>query len=136
MGISISGSNKFGQIAANIKPACQKIVTNTTTQIRDIAASNAPVDTGFLQSSVYSVTPDGQSTYGQAGSPPGDSYLLPEEKPDNDTTGIVGVGANYGIYQEMGTRFMPAQPYFYPAVEAGRAIFEYEGARLEEYLAV
>ena len=37
---------------------------------------------------------------------------------------LITVGAEYGIYQEYGTRFMPAHPYFTPAVEAVRPQFE------------
>lgn len=36
---------------------------------------------------------------------------------------IVGVGADYGLYQELGTSRMPARPYLAPAVEAQRAPF-------------
>lgn len=116
--------NKFPQIAKKIKPAVQKIVTETAVGIEEDIRGNAPKRTGFLASSVYSVTPDYGSTYGEALSPPGDSYLLPEVQPDNDTSAIVGVAANYGIFLEYGTRYMAAQPYFYPGVEAGRAYLD------------
>jgi hypothetical protein len=111
--------NHFPQIAAKVKPAVQKIVTETAIGVEEDMRSHAPERTGFLASSIYSVTPGYGSTYGEALAPPGDSYLLPEAQPD-----IVGVAANYGIYVELGTRFMAAQPYFYPAVEAGRAYLD------------
>ena len=130
----MAGFNHFPQIAAALKPACQKAVTNTTLSLKDGVQANAPVLTGFMRDSTYAVTPDGTSTYGQATPPTDDVYLLPEVKPDNDMTGIVGVAANYGIYQEMGTRFMAAQPYFYPAVEAARAVLDAELAKVEASL--
>jgi hypothetical protein len=34
------------------------------------------------------------------------------------------VGAEYGIFQELGTRFMSAQPFLAPAAEAARPDFE------------
>jgi HK97 gp10 family phage protein len=36
----------------------------------------------------------------------------------------VRVAANYGIYVEFGTRKMPARPYFTPAVDRMRPVFE------------
>lgn len=33
---------------------------------------------------------------------------------------VIGVGAEYGVYQEMGTRFMRAQPFMRPALENNR----------------
>jgi HK97 gp10 family phage protein len=36
---------------------------------------------------------------------------------------LVEVGAHYGIYLEMGTRFMPARPYLFPAAEYVRPSF-------------
>ena len=60
----------------------------------------APVDTGNLKNSV--------------GPAPGD---------DQDSRKVV-VGANYGIYQEMGTMDMPAQPFVRPGFAALRAPFQ------------
>jgi HK97 gp10 family phage protein len=59
------------------------------------AKLKAPVDTGFLRNSIQV----GEVTAVQA---------------------IVAVGAEYGLYQEMGTRFMPAHPYLRPALEGNR----------------
>lgn len=36
---------------------------------------------------------------------------------------IVGVNAEYGLYQELGTSRIPARPYLAPAVEAQRVPF-------------
>ena len=114
--------NRFPAIAARLKPTCQGIVTRTTLYTRDAVQSLAPVDSGFMQGAVYAVTPDGTSTYGQGIAPPtDDAYLLPEVRPDNDTTGIVGAAANYSIFVNNGTRFMGAQPFFDQGVEDGRA---------------
>ena len=44
-----------------------------------------------------------------------------EEK--DETTWRVGDGVEYGIYQEMGTSRMAAQPFLIPAVEAVRQMF-------------
>lgn len=118
------GFNHFPQVAAALHKALSQTVRKVALDLQASAASNAPVNTGFLRSSIYTVTAT-DSTYGQAGTPPGDSYLLPEaQKPEDDLTAYVAVGANYGIYLEMGTRFQPAQPFFYPAVEEAKVEFQ------------
>ena len=128
----MAGFNHFAQIAAAIKPACQKIVTETTIYTRDAVQGGAAVRTGFMKGAVYSVTPDGASTYGQGPPPPTDDvYLLPEVTPPDDTSGVVGCAANYSVYVNYGTRFMSAQPFFEPGVEAGRAFMDAELSQFE-----
>lgn len=131
--------NLFPLLARALRPACQTISSDTARFIEAAAAANAPVDTGFLASSVYSDTPKYGSTYGSMGEPPGDSYALPPQAPAGPDDSVVGVAANYGIYVEMGHHtesgsWVPAQPYFYPAIEQGQAVFPEEAARFEELL--
>ena len=38
-------------------------------------------------------------------------------EPGNGLKWLVNVGQEYGLYQEFGTRFIPARPYLVPAVE-------------------
>jgi HK97 gp10 family phage protein len=116
--------NHFPKVANALHKALSQTVRKVALDLQASAASKAPVQTGFLRSSIYTVTST-DSTYGQAGSPPGDSYLLPEAaKSEDDLTAHVAVGANYGVYVELGTRHMAAQPYFYPAVEEAKASFQ------------
>lgn len=117
--------NRFPDIAAAFPEQLHKVVVQTTEIIQELAQNNAPVRSGFLKSSIYRVTSEG-STYGQADAPPTKSaYLLPEGPSVSDPyTGYVGVAASYGQYVEFGTRYMAAQPYFYPALEEGRSRFE------------
>lgn len=56
------------------------------------AKIKAPVDTGFLSNSIQV-----------------------DEVTEHQAT--VVAGAEYAIYQEMGTRFMPAHPFMRPAIE-------------------
>jgi hypothetical protein len=134
--------NHFGLIASRVGPACKKIVKTTAKDINDMAKINVPVDTGFLHESIYMVTADG-STYGQGKATvqftkSGNvtkrtrknvykatrQELLPEVADGvDDYNALVGVGATYGIYVEMGTRHMVAEPYFYPAVDWARGYF-------------
>ena len=126
--------NHLSAIANAVPDAIKQVVVKTAMDIQAGAASSAPVDTGFLRNSIYTVTPDG-SSYGQSGGPTHkDSYLLPEVGPAEETTAYVAVGANYGIYVEMGTRHMAAEPYFYPAVEAARQPFIDAMSKLEDKL--
>jgi HK97 gp10 family phage protein len=126
--------NRFPEIAAKWPVILHNVVVQTTEIIQELAQNNAPVDTGFLRDSIYAVTSDG-STYGQAGTPPGDSYLLSEGPGVSDPyTGYVGVGASYGGYVELGTRYMSAQPFFYPALEEGRSRFEAALSAMESFL--
>lgn len=61
-----------------------------------LAKQLAPIDTGFLRGSI------------QAGEPATARDLKAE----------TGVGAEYGIYVELGTANSPAQPFFAPAFES------------------
>ena len=123
----MAGFNLFPVIAVDLKPACQKAIDKTALAIAADAQDAAPVRTGFMSENVYAVLTDGTSSYGMGSvSPPGDSYLLPEVKPDNDLMSIVGAAANYSVYVEMGTRFMGAQPFFTPAVVTGQGVLDAE----------
>jgi len=132
--MAVTGFNHWPEIAANLKPACQHAVHETASQIQTGAQGGAAVRTGFMQENVYLSDWEG-SDYGTGSvAPPGDSYLLPEVTPSDDMTAIVGCAANYSIYQEMGTRFMPAHPFFYPAVEMARLFMDGELAKVESML--
>jgi len=128
--MAIAGFNHFPAIAAALKPACQRAIHETAGQIQGWAKSEAAYRTGFMQENIYVSDMDG-SDYGLGGtSPPGDSYLLPEVTPDDDMTAIVGCAANYSGFVELGTRFMPAQPFFYAAVQIGQSFFDAELAKI------
>jgi len=65
------------------------------------------------------------STYGAGPAPPTDDvYLLPEVKPTDDMTAVVGAAANYSEWVNGGTRYMAAQPFFDQGVETTRGEFE------------
>jgi len=122
--VAATNFNHFPQIAATLHKELHNVVGETATHIVTTYATNAPKKTGFMASSGYVVTSEG-STYGQTnGSPPGDSFLLPEvDKPGDDLTAIAAVAANYAIFPELGTVHQPAQPAWYPAVDAERPLF-------------
>ncbi len=134
--MSIAGVvfNLFPALARAMRPACQTISSDTARFLEAAVAGGAPVRTGFLASSVYSITPKYGSTYATMGTPPGDSYALPPIEPDGPYESVVGVAANYGVYVNYGTRFMPAQPFFDEAVANAAFAFPKEAAKLEALL--
>ncbi len=127
--------NRFPEIAAQFPEQLHKVVVQTVEITNELASDNAPRRTGFMASNIYHVTSDG-STYGQGIAPPTDDvYLLPPGPEVSDPyTGYTACAANYSIFVEMGTRFMAAQPFFYPAVEEGRARFEAALAAMWSFL--
>jgi HK97 gp10 family phage protein len=127
--------NHFPNIADNLPDVLSKVVRKVAFDIQSDAQSLAPVDTGFLMNSIY-VKTSKDSSYSQVGQPSKEgASLLPEvENPPDDQTAYVAVGANYGIYVEMGTVHMPAQPYLSPAVEAGQASLETAASAIEGML--
>jgi HK97 gp10 family phage protein len=137
--------NKFSQIADAIGPFLSLVVRKTAFDIQAGYQANAPVDTGFMKNSCYVVTSD-SSNYGSEADPKvkitkkGTPYkdpphlLPPVDAPEDDFTAYVAVAANYAIYVEMGTRYMAAQPAFFPAVDAVTPSFEAALSALGDYL--
>ena len=77
---------------ANDRRALKAVLGKIAADITEHARGAAPVDTGFLKNSInFEVS---------------------------DQMAIVFVGAEYGIYVELGTVRMGARPYLGPAVEA------------------
>lgn len=81
---------------AALGPQIKNVVSKSALDVKADAAGAAPVDTGALRSSI-TVTSEG----GGAGS----------------TSASISPGVNYGIYVELGTSRMAAQPYLFPALE-------------------
>ena len=123
--------NLFPELAKKLHDTVAQLVIKAAFDVEAMAKNLAPVDTGHLKSSIYVVPGKGESTYGQ--NVEGDGELLPEvEKPKSDQEAAVAVGATYGIYVEMGTRFAGSQPFLMPAAEAMRGPFTAAMSHLEE----
>lgn len=126
--------DKIPEIIAAFHAACAEICKESAEDMARSYTESAPVDTGFLRSSVY-VKTQKSSTYGQGLK--GDGPMLPEvEKPDNDVEADCAVAAQYGCYQEFGTRFMAAQPAFFPAFDVAQANFQDKLENLETRIKV
>lgn len=94
-------ASEVRQLAADITTAtgrvgelASQVVRKTALDVQRDAQTLAPVDTGFLQSSISTTI---------AG--------------DGEMSAEVGPTAHYGIYVEMGTSRMSPQPYLFPAAD-------------------
>jgi HK97 gp10 family phage protein len=110
--------NHFGPMADALAQATKQVVVKTAFDLQAAAVIQAPIDTGFLRASIYTVTSQG-STY-QGGS----KALPPVDAPPDDYTAYVGVGAYYGVYVNYGTRYMAARPFWEPAIDQVRSGFD------------
>jgi len=123
-------SDRLSELAEQLKRRASEAVRAIAFDIQLDAQLNAPVDTGALKNSIYTVTSEGSDYVDRTG----DAVVanpeiepLPEvtaeEAGVDELTAIVAVGAEYGLYVEMGTSRTPAQPYLGPAAEGQREAF-------------
>lgn len=105
------------QVEAQLRQAMDAMVDKAAFlvegQTKINITDNGQVDTGFMRNSVYAVTPKTNS-YGQANSEAKnaapDKTMSPQASPPPDGA-VVGVGAEYAIFQE------ERNPFLYPALE-------------------
>jgi HK97 gp10 family phage protein len=127
--------NVLPEVAARMLETLDQIVRKAAFDISASAASQAPVDTGFLKNSIY-VETEKESTYGDAGGGgDGSQEMLPEVEKPAKHQAVIAVGASYGLYVEMGSVHGPAQPYLTPAVEKVRPEYDHALALLEAQMA-
>src|SRR5688572_4884483 len=82
------------KLTADMRPKAAEIVEEHGFATASEAAQGAPVDTAALRNSILS-----------------------ESKMTGELTFTIQDGVNYGIFQELGTSKMAAQPFLVPAVE-------------------
>ena len=122
----------------------QRLVDRTAFAVEREAKLRAPVDTGFLRNSIYTVTTstsgydealrvaerlEARRHAGQRRDRAGRwvdvaGEMLEETRGPGFLAAIVAVGAEYGVWVEYGTARQAAQPYLEPAIEAVRASWE------------
>lgn len=124
--------NHFPSLAEALPGVLSQVVRKTAfdgqANIQAQIRSNNQIDTGFMLNSVYVKTGQ-ESTY------TGGEHALPEvEAPPDEQTAYIGVAAYYGMYQNYGTRFQPARPFFEPGIEATRPGFEAAIGAIEDKL--
>ncbi len=111
--------NHFPQIAAGMMRELKKVPGIVAKDIAEYAAVGAPVDTGFLEASCYYSTPT-KSTYGK-----GHVTMTPYQA-YNDLEAIAAVGATHGVFVNYGTRYMPARPFWEPALAIGQTSLDFQ----------
>ena len=130
--------NRLPEIAPLLQVVVGRLVRKSAFDIQALAAVLAPVDLGALKSSIYVVTKDSSDYETHAAAAQSirpDATVLPEvEAPKSPTLAIVAVVMDYGIYQEFGTVYQPAQPYLTPAAEIVKPQFMAALSGLEAFL--
>lgn len=117
-------SGSFNHFPAAIQALHAGSVAAADALAKELAAqvqTNAPVLSGYMRDSVYTVTSEG-STY-QSG-----DKSLPEVPAPDAHTAVVAVAASYASYVNGGTSRQAAQPFFTSAVEAMRGKLASEAA--------
>jgi len=134
--------NILPEVAERMLAALEGIVNKAAFDIQAQAQSNIrtneQVDTAFMFNSVYTEVGGGENKhpYSDVGAPVKEGQgLLPEVEKPPKYQAIIAVGADYGLYQEMGTVHQPARPYLTPAVEKVRPEYDHALALLETKMA-
>lgn len=112
-GSVIIDDRKLTAIIRNSGKNAEKAVRNVAFAVEAAAKKRAPVDTGALRASIYTVPGKEQTPVPQI---PGDAKRVALPQPRSKLEAHVGPSVDYGIYQEFGTRRMAAQPYLVPAL--------------------
>lgn len=94
-------SHQLQESTQQVRRRASQIVRATGARVERDAKAGAPVDTGYLRSSITTSNTGGGDT----------------------TSAEVSVGANYGIYQEFGTSRMAPHPFLIPAFDRNKPAF-------------
>jgi HK97 gp10 family phage protein len=131
-------SNHIGTLVTHLEQRMHEIVDEAAGQVQTRASQIAPVDTGALRNSIY-VNNGDASDYSQrvgtAQSLNPDMVALEEITPefvisvstspgDESYLSVVGVAADYGLFQELGTSRNRAQPFMLPSALGAQGDFE------------
>lgn len=99
LSVRIKVDSKIPHLTAQARQRAESFVAKAAADIEAQAKARAPVDTGLLKNSI-------------------------NERQEGDLRHVVESPVHYSVYQEFGTRKMPAQPYMVPAVEIVKPSFE------------
>lgn len=126
--ISATVNSPLDALAAHIQNEMGEVVRKAAFKIEADAAALAPVDTGALRASIFTVTASGSTRGRGMGSArrkrPGLGEARFTETVDDQFEAFVVVGAEYGIYQELGARGRPGKFYMTQAGARNRSWFE------------
>jgi len=115
------------RILRELEPKAEALIDKTAFEIQARAQNAAPVDTGALRNSIYTVTQRSNgyrdaARRAKASNPK--AVIAPFPEPSGNLEAHIGPSVEYAIYQEMGTSKMSAHPFLVPAVEALRKSWE------------
>lgn len=123
----ILDNRKLRAIIRNSGSNARTALRNVAFTVERVAKQRSPVDTGALRASIY-------TTFGH------DARVMPTvnteaartplPQPTDNLVAHVGPSVEYGIYQELGTRYMAAQPYLLPALRDAERIVTSEFRRV------
>lgn len=103
--------NRTKVLQGAMRENAERTVRKTALDILNDAMHLAPVDTGNLKNSL---APGG----------PGNIFEMGiGSRGGANIAATIGTAVPYAVYQEYGTRFMPAHPFLTPAVERNREVF-------------
>lgn len=106
-------TSRLNRIIRRVDGNMGDVIATIAFAIERLAKIKAPVDTGALRSSIYTKLKSGGHQPDQRD---GVVYVdIPE--PESELEAVVGPTVEYGIWLELGTGHMAAQPYLLPAVE-------------------
>lgn len=101
-------TTRLDQLIDRIPGNRKKAIKAVGFRVEALAKMKAPVDLGNLRNSIYVRTSDDNNL------PSVSTEELP--RPSSDNSVVIGPTVEYGIYQELGTSIMDAQPYLLPAL--------------------
>lgn len=121
-----------------IAKALRKTVIDIEANAKNNVTNQDSIDTGALRASIFSETPDkpgyaaaeaeavmASRTPGRhSGRPNPNFVMLDAPEPPRALEAIAGVGAEYAVYVEFGTAFVPPAPFYGPAEEMATEAFE------------
>lgn len=111
-------SRRLQAIIRNSGRNARTALRNVAFTVERLAKQYAPVDLGPLRAGIYTAMSGDNN-------PPDISedvirVWLPD--PEGDLVAHVGPSVDYGIYQELGTREMAAQPFLLPALREAEGV--------------
>lgn len=107
---------QLNNILRNVPGNRRTAVRATAFAIERKAKPRTRVDTGALRSSIYVRMGRGATALPQLPAEAGDVVRVELPQPEDDDTAHVGPSVEYGLYWELGTHVMAAQPFLGPAV--------------------
>ena len=108
---------KTDHILTTFLPRADALVLKVAFDAQGRAGQHAPVEFGALKNSIYVVTKEYDGFQISRAKVLEDVRLIEIPRPADILTAHFGPSVEYGLYQEMGTKWHPAHPYMIPALK-------------------